>query len=160
MVILRVDNTLCVNRASLSYLKRAHFATLTANECWLQSYSSVTICFMPLCLVLSFAKENYFKPSQHNIMSKSNCLLVILQKSWSLGWRGEVTSLKMGRDIIKYQEKVSTSFRIRERKKILSSLVKTQIPIKHSTYVCKWNFHVQKQQKYIEIHLGFSLRPD
>ena len=57
----KVENTLCVNRASLSYLKRAHFATLTANECWLQSYSSVTICFMPLCLVLSSAKEKLFQ---------------------------------------------------------------------------------------------------
>ena len=75
---------------------------------------------------------------------------------------GEATSLKMGRDIIKYQKKKfqHLSESERERKKILSSLVKTQIPIKHSTYVCKWNFHVQKQQKYIEIHLGFSLRPD
>lgn len=76
---------------------------------------------MPLCLVLSFAKENYFKPSQHNIMSKSNCLLVILQKKLITWVEGEATSLKMGRDIIKYQKKKfqHLSESERERKKNL-----------------------------------------
>ena len=65
--------------------------------------------------------------------------LVILQKKLITWVEGEATSLKMGRDIIKYQKKSFNIFQIqREReKKILSSLVKTQIPIKHSTYVCK-----------------------
>ena len=45
-------------------------------------------------------------------MSKSNCLLVILQKKLITWVEGEATSLKMGRDIIKYQKKSFNIFQI------------------------------------------------
>ena len=113
------------------------------NECWLQSYSSVTICSSCLLACTPSCSKSWKMLLENiflSIMSKSNCLWLSFKKSWSLGWR----SSKNGPWYHKISDRNFNIFQERREKKNLEFISENFLgSIKHSAYVCKWNFHVK-----------------